>query len=136
MNDCDVAWSVERGGKSGKLMIAPGKTSGGANRVGGDDRPRSAPVRTGDRRIVALLGNGVADDFLHEGPVVADRNEIPVGQPGEKAGRFAFDDAQQYQAALPIERIAGDSVLPFGRAVIAEQILGGKQADDASASGQ
>jgi hypothetical protein len=60
---------------------------------------------------------------LEQRPIIAGRNEIPVGEAAEKSNQLALGNAQQNQARFGVERIAGDGVLPFGLAVRAAQIL-------------
>lgn len=103
-----------------------------------DDRPRLAPVRPHWRAVglvPARLDRG-QHDVAHEASIVADRDQIPVGQRRQQPGGHALGDPHDDQAALPIQRIMRDRILPFGFAVLTRQVFAGEKRDHPRAAAE
>jgi hypothetical protein len=124
-DDRDAIVVLKCGGDRRQFLIAAGEIRRRPDRRAVEEDARLSPVRPVSNGGTALLfADRGQNDFGEQRPIVADRNEIPVCEPGEEPAGLAFDDSQQDEPALLIEWIGRDCVLPFGLAMIAGEVFG------------
>ena len=96
-------------------------------------------MQHGSRRTEEVIGRGSGFVFSHRikdiiaqaGGMVAQRQQIPIGQAREQAGWRAFLHAKDQKTPAAIERVVRHGVDPFRSAVRACEIVRRKQKDDA-----
>lgn len=119
----------ERAVERGQILLPPREVRDVADAV----------VQHGSRRNEEVIGRGsgfvlfhrIKDIIAQAGGMVAQRQQIPIGQAREQASRRAFLHAEDHETPAAIERIASHGVDPFRRAVGTCEIFGRKQDNDA-----
>lgn len=94
-------------------------------------RPGLPPVAPDDLRqgSAGTRRGSTEDDVAQQRLLAAEPDEVDIGQRLQQPGRRTFGDAHDDELGLPVERVVGDRVLPLGRAVVALEIVVGKQRD-------